>query len=136
MLGLGQSVIELESAILERVVPDPKERAKAELELLKLEQEGQFSELKQRMSAIVAEAQSEDPFTSRARPSFLYVMYGLFTLCTVGSVVGIWFPGEVFQASENMQQLFTALPEELYWLFGSGYLGYGAFRSYDKRNRK
>ena len=29
------------------------------------------------MQAIVAEAQSADPRTSRARPSFLYVMYAL-----------------------------------------------------------
>ena len=29
------------------------------------------------MQAIVAEAQSTDPWTSRARPSFLYMMYAL-----------------------------------------------------------
>lgn len=29
------------------------------------------------MKAIIAEAQSRDPWTSRARPSFMYVMYVL-----------------------------------------------------------
>ncbi len=33
--------------------------------------------IRTRMTAIVAEANSADPWTSRARPSFLYVMYAL-----------------------------------------------------------
>ena len=53
----------------------PRDRAK--LELLKLEGTQEMEAIRTRMTAIVAEANSADPWTSRARPSFLYVMYAL-----------------------------------------------------------
>ncbi|VFT12062.1 Protein of uncharacterised function (DUF3154) [Pseudomonas aeruginosa] len=76
------------------------------------------------LSAILAEANSADPWTSRARPTFLYVIYGVILLSVIGSIIGIWWPAEVFQAAENLSKLLNAVPESLWWLFGAGYLGY------------
>jgi len=42
------------------------------------------------LSAIMAEANSHDPWTSRARPTFLYVIYGVILLSVIGSIIGIW----------------------------------------------
>ena len=50
-------------------------RDKAKLELLQLQGTQELAEINARLSAIVAEANSQDPWTSRARPSFLYVVY-------------------------------------------------------------
>ena len=86
-----------------------------------------------RLSAIITESQSEDKVTSRARPMFLYVMYLLFLLMMIGAIIGIWYPTEMKQASENLSLLFHALPNELYALFGAGYLGYTGARTYDKK---
>ena len=61
--------------LIDKIIPDPQARDRAKLELLKGDQE--MAAIAQQMQAIVAEAQSSDPWTSRARPSFLYVMYTL-----------------------------------------------------------
>ena len=81
------------------------------------------------------EAQGVDPWTSRARPSFLYLMYGIITLTFVGGILGIWWPDAVTTAGQNIANLLAAIPEELWWLFGTGYLGYTGARSFDKRRK-
>src|SRR5580765_4691463 len=62
-------------SIIDKVIPDKAQRDKAKLELLQLQGSQELAEINSRLSAIVAEANSRDPWTSRARPSFLYVMY-------------------------------------------------------------
>ena len=69
------SIFDIGSKIIDRVLPDPAQKAQAQLELLKLQQAGDLDTLKIEMSAILAEAQSQDKWTSRARPSFLYCVY-------------------------------------------------------------
>ena len=99
-----------------------------------LQAEGQLAlqEMQTSLSAILAEANSQDPWTSRARPTFLYVIYGVILLCVMGAIIGIWWPTHVFQAAENLNKLLGAVPESLWWLFGAGYLGYTGARSFDK----
>lgn len=80
----------------------------------------------------LAEAGSADPWTSRARLTLLYVIYGVILLCVVGSIVGIWWPEQLFQASKNLSNLLGAIPESLWWLVGAGYLGYTGARRLDK----
>ena len=63
--------------LIDKIIPDPEARDRAKLELLKLEGSQEMEAIRTRMAAIVAEANSADPWTSRARPSFLYVMYAL-----------------------------------------------------------
>ncbi len=41
----------------------------------------------------------------------------------------------VTTAAQNIASLMAALPEELWWVFGVGYLGYTGARSFDKRRR-
>jgi hypothetical protein len=118
--------------LVDKLFTSDDERAAAKLRLVELEQSGELETLKASLSAILAEAQSGDKWTSRARPSFLYLMYLIFLLCIGGSIAGVWYPGEVWQAAENMGRLFNAIPESLYWLFGTGYLGYSGARSFDK----
>lgn len=125
--------------VLDKVFPDPAERAKVELAIRQADQAGRLEELKvqlqqdkQQLEAILAEANSSDPWTSRARPSFLYVIYAVILLCVLGAIIGIWWPAHVFQASENLKRLLAAIPESLWWLFGAGYLGYTGSRSFDK----
>jgi len=110
----------------------PAEREKAKLALLQTEGQLALQEMQTSLSAILAEANSPDPWTSRARPTFLYVIYGVILLCVAGSILGIWWPTHVFQAAENLNKLLGAVPESLWWLFGAGYLGYTGARSFDK----
>jgi|TARA_R110000787_G_scaffold257275_3_gene362480 hypothetical protein len=118
--------------IIGKIVPDPEAKAKAEYELLKMAQDGEFKAVEQQMSAILAEAKSSDAWTSRARPSFLYLMYLVIVSTFVGGIVGIWHPEEVTTAAQNIANLLAAIPETLWWMFGTGYLGYTGARSFDK----
>ena len=57
--------------LIDKIIPDPATRDRAKLELIKLQGDQEMQAIGQQMQAIVAEAQSVDPWTSRARPSFL-----------------------------------------------------------------
>jgi hypothetical protein len=131
MFGIDD-VIGVGLKILDKVIQDPAQREAAKLELLKQQQAGTLDELKISMSAILGEAQSADPWTSRARPTFLYLMYGVIAAAFAGGILGIWFPAQVTQAADNIGRLLGAIPESLWWLFGAGYLGYTGARSFDK----
>src|SRR3546814_16778401 len=76
-MSLFEGLIGPVAKIIDKIIPDPDARDKAKLELLKLEGSQEMEAMKTQLSAILAEAQSVDPWTSRARPSFLYVMYAL-----------------------------------------------------------
>jgi hypothetical protein len=118
--------------IRDKVIQDPAQRDAAKIELLKQQQTGALEEMKVSLSAIVAEAQSTDPWTSRARPTFLYIMYAVIVLAILGGIAGIWAPEPVAKAADNVHKLLAAIPDSLWWLFGSGYLGYTGARSFDK----
>ena len=76
-MALIETLIGPLAGLIDKIIPDPKAREAAKLELLRLERTQELELLRVQLSAIVAEAQASDPWTSRARPSFLYVMYAL-----------------------------------------------------------
>ena len=120
------------ASIIDKVIPDKDAREKAKFELIKLEGSHELATIEARLKAIVAEAQSADPWTSRARPSFLYVMY-LMILCAIPMGVLAAFDAGTAQAiGAGMTAYLNALPEPLYALFGTGYLGYTAMRQWGK----
>ena len=129
---LAPGLLEAGARLIDRLIPDPAEREKAKLALLQAEGQQALQEMQVSLSAILAEANSLDPWTSRARPTFLYVIYALIVLCVAGSILGIWWPAHVATAADNLGNLLNAIPESLWWLFGAGYLGYTGARSFDK----
>lgn len=75
---------------------------------------------------------SADPFTSRARPAFLYVMYtlllGTFPMAGIAAIS----PATAAIMTRAMAAYLDAIPEPLYALFGTGYLGYTVVREWGK----
>ena len=120
------------AGLLDRIIPDPKARDAAKLELLKLDNSQELEQLKAQMSAVLAEAQSGDPWTSRARPSFLYVMYVLLLWSLPMGVIAAFRPGIAQAIAAGMTAYLNGLPEPLYTLFGTGYLGYTVARTWGK----
>jgi hypothetical protein len=118
--------------LISRLWPDPAQQAEAQRKPAELQQSGELRGMALQIRPILAEANSTDAFTSRARPTFLYVMYVIILLMVIGSIVGIWWPAQVFQAAENLTKLLAAIPEPLWWLFGTGYLGYTGARTLEK----
>jgi hypothetical protein len=120
------------SKLLDKIIPDPQARDAAKLELLKVENQQVLSETQAQLSAILAEENSSDRWTSRARPSFLYVMYFILLLCVFGGILGVWYPAQTALAAANINAMLKAIPSDLYELFGLGYLGYTGARSFEK----
>ena len=118
--------------IIDKVIPDPQAREQAKLELLKLQGTQELDTLNAQLQAIVAEANSKDPWTSRARPSFLYVMYVLLLWALPMGVLAAFHPETAQQIAAGMNAYLNGLPEPLYALFGTGYLGYTAARQWVK----
>lgn len=120
------------TAIIDKVIPDKTARDKAKLELLQLQGTQDLAEINARLSAIVAEANSHDPWTSRARPSFLYVIYVLLLWSLPMGVLAAFAPDRAMAIARGMNAYLTGLPEPLYALFGTGYLGYTVARQWGK----
>lgn len=120
------------STVIDRILPDREARDRAKLELLKLEGSQAAETLQAQLSAIIAEAQSPDPWTSRARPSFLYVMYILLLWALPMGLLAAFRPEAAQNIAAGMNAYLAGIPEPLYALFGTGYLGYTAARQWGK----
>ncbi len=120
------------AGLIDKIVPDPKARAAAKVELLRLEGSQELEQLKAQMAAMLAEAGSPDPWTSRARPSFLYVMYVLLLWSIPMGVIAAIRPATAEAIARGMNAYLTGIPEPLYALFGTGYLGYTVAREWGK----
>ncbi len=131
-MALLESLIGPIASLIDKIIPDKEARAKAKLELLKLEGSHELKSIEARLSAIVAEANSKDPWTSRARPSFLYVMYVLLLTALPMGVLAAFSPTTAKDIANGMNAYLAGLPEPLYALFGTGYLGYTAARQWGK----
>lgn len=126
-------IIEIGARLIDKLIPDKEVAAKAKLDLLLAQQQGELKELEIRMSAILAEAQSADPWTSRARPAFMWFFYLLLGALTIAApFVGVFAPEAMAQFYVNVARGFAAMPSELWTTFTVGYLGYTAARQYGK----
>jgi len=131
-MAILQSLIGPIAAIIDKIIPDKEARERAKLELIRLEGQQELQVLEAQLSAIVAEARSADPWTSRARPSFLYVMYAMLLCAIPMGVLSAFAPERANAIAQGMNAYLAGLPEPLYALFGTGYLGYTAARQWGK----
>jgi hypothetical protein len=132
IVALLESLIGPIASIIDKVIPDKEARARAKLELLELQGTQELKRIETQLSAIVAEARSHDPWTSRARPSFLYVMYVLLLAALPMGVLSAISPQAAADIADGINAYLGGLPEPLYALFGTGYLGYTAARQWGK----
>ena len=121
--------------LLDRVIPDPQTCDAAKLELLRLERGHELDTVRAQMAALVDEANAVDPWVARARPSFLYVMYALLLWSIPMGLIAAVRPAAAQAIARGMTAYLNALPEPLYALFGTGYLGYTVAREWGKRAR-
>lgn len=120
------------SKLIDKIIPDPRARDAAKLELLKLQGSQELEAVRVQMSAIIAEAGSTDPWTSRARPSFLYVMYAIILWAIPMGLIAATQPEMAKNIAAGMNAYLGGIPEPLWTLFGTGYLGYTVARQWGK----
>src|SRR3989304_8832343 len=115
------------SKLINKIFPDKiaqeNERAKATLELLSLQNDFEIKQQTTQLSAIIAEAQSVDPWTSRARPSFLYVIYIMLLLGVPMGVLSAFKPELATLIASGLQQWLAGIPDSPRGLFGGGWFG-------------
>ncbi|MCC6478881.1 MAG: holin family protein, partial [Sphingomonadaceae bacterium] len=99
------------AALIDKLIPDPKARDAAKIELIKLQGSQEMEALRTRLSAILAEAQSPDPWTSRARPSFLYVMYAILLWAIPMGLIAAVRPQAALDIAAGMNAYLNGLPE-------------------------
>ncbi len=131
-MALLDGIIAPIAGLLDKLIPDPKARDDAKLKLLELQGTREMEAAKTQISAILAEAQSTDPWTSRARPSFLYVMYALLLWSIPMGLIAAFQPQMAKDIGSGMNAYLAGIPEPLYALFGTGYLGYTIARQWGK----
>ena len=133
MTPLIGGVIEAGLKILDRVLPDPTQKLAAQLELLKLQQAGEFKALEADLQLALAqtevnkvEAASADPFKSNWRPAAGWIcVLGLAyqflaqPLAAWASAINGWPVPPVLQLGDLYGLLF-------------GMLGLGAYRSVER----
>ena len=123
------------AGVLDRIIPDAQARDAAKLELLRLERNHELGTLRAQMAGVLAEANAADRWTARARPSFLYVMYALLLWSIPMGLIAAVRPAAAQAIARGMTAYLNGLPEPLYALFGTGYLGYTVAREWGKRPR-
>ena len=101
-----------------------EELAKIQADLVAKQMDAATAEVQAARDTIVAEAQSGDSYTRRARPSFMYLVE--FILAFNFIILPL------IQMLSHQALSPMALPSPLLWLFGSAILGYTGARSWDK----
>lgn len=122
--------------LVDNLFTSDEERAEAKRKLVEMEQTGRLEDMKTRLSAILAEANSDDPWTSRARPSFLYVIYLMILAAIPMGFLSAVYPDTAQAVIDGMQGWLFAIPDAMWTLFGAGYLGYSGARTVDKLKRR
>lgn len=124
--------IDLIGKAIDRFVPDPAQRDAAKLAMFQAQRADDLDTVKVAMSAILAEANSADPWTSRARPSFLYVVYVLLLWGLPMGVLSAFWPAPAAAVAVGFKAWLAAIPDSLYLLFGTVMTGYGISRTVEK----
>jgi len=137
--GIGsmwQALIGPVCGLIDKIIPDPAAREQAKLALMKEEGAQVLKEVQAQLSPILAEAKSQDPWTSRARPSFMYVIYILLLSSLPMAIIFAYDPAIATALTIGFREWLKAIPEPIINLFGMGYLGYTGARSFEKWKRK
>ena len=124
--------MDLISKAIDKFVPDPGQRDAAKLAMYEAQRAGDLDSIRVAMSAILAEANSTDPWTSRARPSFLYVVYILLLFGLPMGLLSAFSPATAAAVAVGFKSWLTAIPDSLYILFGTVMTGYGVQRTVEK----
>jgi holin (3TMs family) len=131
-LDAAGKVSDLFGKAIDKIWPDPAVAAQAKAVIMGAEGQQAMQQLTAELSPIIAEAQSADKWTSRARPTFLYVMYTMILLAVPMGVLSAFSPTTAQHVADGLGSWLRALPSELWGLFTTGYLGYSVLRGADK----
>lgn len=117
---------------IDKIWPNPQDEAAAKVALLKAQTDAAVAQLDAANRAAIAEANSSDPWTSRARPSFLYVMY-ILILCSVPmGVLSAFNPSMAGAVAQGMGAWLKAIPDSMWSVMFGCFAVYSGGRTIEK----
>lgn len=119
-------LFELGKGIIDRIFPDPAQKAAAELELMKMTQDGDLKQIIGQLEINAREAQHASVFVAGWRPFFGWAGGAGFVYATIGQPLLAWI-GTI--------KGWPAPPDiniDLLWVVVTGMLGLGTLRSVEK----
>ena len=119
-------LLDLGKSIIGRLFPDPAEAAKAELELLKMTQDGDLKVVLAQLEVNAREAQHQSIFVAGWRPAFGWCGAAGFLYATIGQPMIAWL------AQIKGWPQTPTLNIDLLWVVVTGLLGLGTMRSVEK----
>ena len=129
-----EGVSTLFSTLLDKAFPNPEDKAKAEAIVLSAQVQNTIATLHAENEVMLAEANSSDKWTSRARPSFFYIFYA-FLLCAIPmAIIGAFSPELAKNIANSFGFWLAAIPDQLFNVFITGYLGYTTARTWEKHS--
>lgn len=119
-------LFELGKGIIDRIFPDPAQKAAAELELMKMTQDGDLKQIMGQLEINAREAQHASVFVAGWRPFFGWAGGAGFVYATIVQPVLVWV---------GAAKGWPAPPDvniDLLWVVVTGMLGLGTLRSVEK----
>jgi hypothetical protein len=127
-----QAVIQALTELIEQSIAEPNARMQARAKLDRLQALTQPDRMEERGHAASVDAAALDRWTSRARPTFLYIMYAMILWALPMGIIAAVSPRMAQAIATGINGYLAGLPEPLYALFGTGYLGYATLRQWGK----
>ena len=119
---LLDSVLDIGSKLIDRLIPDPVQKAQAQLDLVKLQQSGELAEMTAQTDINKVEAASASFFVAGWRPYIGWVC---------GVALTYQYIARPFLVAFLPSYQFPGLDENL-WQLMIGMLGLGSLRSFEK----
>lgn len=119
-------LFELGKGIIDRLFPDPAAKAAAEMELLKMTQDGDLKQIMGQLEINAREAQHPSIFVAGWRPFFGWAGGFGFIYATIAQPILVWV---------GATKGWPAPPDvniDLLWVVVTGMLGLGTLRSVEK----
>lgn len=127
-------LFDMAGKMLDRFFPDPTERAKAEMEMIKMQQDGLFKELDAQMQMALAqarinevEAASPNPWVSGWRPAVGWIGVAALAYQYLLRPLLPWFCNAAGHPVPDMPELDGGMMELVALM-----LGFGGLRTFDK----
>jgi hypothetical protein len=119
-------LLEVGKGIIDRLFPDPEKKAAAELELLKMTQDGDLKQILGQLQINAQEAAHPSIFVAGWRPAFGWCGAVGFVYATIGQPLLTWL------AQVKGWPLPPSINIDLLWVVVTGLLGIGTLRSVEK----
>lgn len=119
-------LLQIGKGIIDRLFPDPTEKARAELELLKMTQDGDLKQVMAQLEINAKEAAHPSLFVAGARPFFLWIGGIGFGYAVLLHPLLSWYSLIKGWPSPPLPDV------DLLWVVVSGLLGISGMRTFEK----